>query len=177
MEGYIALSRATDAEGVILAQPFAPTLFKQGAAPYPTLLLKVLKGHVSQLQLERKLKELQHDNVVKLLKDDLYKCGCCNNELPASRFIRIEKSSEAYVKSIVDNILMLGACSVCFHCKVGFNELTCSVCEQSKPRNQFAKKKNETDYSESRWFTKRNHGSSRPIKTQFLFDNCFLVFE
>ena len=53
MEGYIALSRTTDVEGVILAQPFAPTLFKQGPAPYPTLLLQVLKGQVSQLELEK----------------------------------------------------------------------------------------------------------------------------
>ena len=44
MEGYIALSRVEDAEGLIIAQPFAPTLFQQGPAPYPTLLLEVLEG-------------------------------------------------------------------------------------------------------------------------------------
>ena len=49
MEGYIALSRVTDAEGLIIAQPFAPTFFQQGPAPYPTLLLQVQKGEVSQL--------------------------------------------------------------------------------------------------------------------------------
>ena len=43
MRGYIALSRAEDAEGLVIAEPFAPTLFQQGPAPFPTLLLEVLK--------------------------------------------------------------------------------------------------------------------------------------
>ena len=47
MEGYIAVSRVTSAEGLIIAQPFAPALFRQGPAPYPTLLLQVLKGKMS----------------------------------------------------------------------------------------------------------------------------------
>ena len=57
MEGYIALSRATSAEGVIIAQPFSPLLFGQGPAPYPTLLLQVLKGEVSQLEMDENCRQ------------------------------------------------------------------------------------------------------------------------
>ena len=57
MESYIALSRVTSAEGLIIAQPFAPTLFRQGPAPYPTLLLQVLKGEVSQLEMDEKCRQ------------------------------------------------------------------------------------------------------------------------
>ena len=32
MRGYIALSRAEDAEGLVIAEPFAPTLFQKGPA-------------------------------------------------------------------------------------------------------------------------------------------------
>ena len=68
MEGYIALSRVEDAEGLIIAQPFAPTLFQQGPAPYPTLLLEVLKGQVSQVDLDKRLHELQATNTTKFVE-------------------------------------------------------------------------------------------------------------
>ena len=42
MEAYIALSRATDAEGVLITRPFSPTLFRQKAQPFPTYLLELL---------------------------------------------------------------------------------------------------------------------------------------
>ena len=54
MRGCIALSRAEDAEGVVVAEPFAPTLFQQGPAPFPTLLLEVLKGRVKSTELEER---------------------------------------------------------------------------------------------------------------------------
>ena len=43
MRGYIALSRATDAEGLLISRPFPPKLFAQGPQPYPTLLMNVLQ--------------------------------------------------------------------------------------------------------------------------------------
>ena len=42
MEAYIALSRATDAEGVLITRPFPPKLFSQGAQPFPTYLSSIL---------------------------------------------------------------------------------------------------------------------------------------
>ena len=145
MEGYIALSRVTDAEGLIIAQPFAPTLFQQGPAPYPTLLLEVLKGKVSQLELEARLEEIEATRTTKLLKDSLYHCGCCDKELYASSFIRPEENSEAYLRNIIDKILMLGACSICLRCRSGLDEQICSLCEEVKDTSQFVKRMHWSD--------------------------------
>ena len=60
---------------MILAQPFAPALFRQGLAPYPTLLLQVLKGEVSQLELEEKLDEIENATPETRLKHMSFKCG------------------------------------------------------------------------------------------------------
>ena len=135
MEGYIALSRVEDAEGLIIAQPFAPTLFQQGPAPYPTLLLEVLKGKVAQMDLESRLDEIEAAKTTKLLKHAEFRCGSCDKDLPASRFIRPHKSSEAFLQSIINNILMVGACAVCMRCKVGIDEQMCFLCDEVKKRS------------------------------------------
>ena len=44
MRGYIALSRALAADGVLIPRPFAPTLFMQKEEPFPSLLLDTLLG-------------------------------------------------------------------------------------------------------------------------------------
>jgi hypothetical protein len=54
MRDYIALSRATDAEGVLIARPFSPLLFKLGPAPFPTLLLAFLQGKVTFTEVRDK---------------------------------------------------------------------------------------------------------------------------
>ena len=92
MEGYIALSRATSAEGVIIAQPFSALLFRQGPAPYPTLLLQVLKGQVAQHELAEKLEGIETADTGKLLKNLLFQCGKCGEELPCIKFVRLEKT-------------------------------------------------------------------------------------
>ena len=145
MEGYIALSRVEDAEGLIIAQPFAPTLFQQGPAPYPTLLLEVLKGQVSQLDLDKRLSELEATNTTKLLKQADFRCGSCDKDLPASRFIRPSQSSEAYVQSIINKILMSGACAVCMRCRVGIDEQMCFLCEEIKETKEFVKRVHYSD--------------------------------
>ena len=48
MKGCIALSRVTDADSLLIAQPFSPKLFAQGPQPFPTLLLKVLRNEVDE---------------------------------------------------------------------------------------------------------------------------------
>ena len=92
MEGYIAISRVASAEGLIIAQPFAPALFRQGPAPYPTLLLQVLIGEVSQLELEEKLDEIEKATPETLLKNMSFKCGVRAKDLAVSKFINQEKT-------------------------------------------------------------------------------------
>ena len=105
-----------------------------GPAPYPTLLLEVLKGHVSQLELEQRLDEIEATKTTKLLKEIRVRCGQCNEDLYPTSFIRPEKNSASFLKSIIENILMLGACRVCLRCKVGFDEQLCFLCEEIRER-------------------------------------------
>ena len=46
MRAYIAMSRTTDAEGLLILRPFSPTLFGQGSQPWPDLLMRVLQEAV-----------------------------------------------------------------------------------------------------------------------------------
>ena len=70
MKGYIALSRVTCAEDLLIAQPFSPALFQRGPQPWPTLLLHNLRGHVEESSLAEmcnEAKKAAQNNV--LLKD------------------------------------------------------------------------------------------------------------
>ena len=44
MLGYIALSRVTSADKLLIARPFNPLLFKLGPQPFPSLLFNTLEG-------------------------------------------------------------------------------------------------------------------------------------
>ena len=51
MRGYIALSRVTNADGVLIARPFPWKLFSQGTQPFPSLLLETLETDTSMTKL------------------------------------------------------------------------------------------------------------------------------
>ena len=96
MRDYIALSRATDAEGVLIARPFSPLLFKLGPAPFPTLLLAFLQGKVTATDVreewqkaETKKKEAPRQHT---LKDSPWTCGVCKKEKPGSDFYAVTQS-------------------------------------------------------------------------------------
>ena len=76
MRGYIALSRAEDAEGLVIAEPFAPTLFQQGPAPFPTLLLDVLEGKVKSTELDERCRSAAKKSPINWV-DQKYTCGTC----------------------------------------------------------------------------------------------------
>jgi hypothetical protein len=44
LKGYVGISRAKNAEDLLIAQPFAPMLFRQGPLPGPKLLVEFLRG-------------------------------------------------------------------------------------------------------------------------------------
>ena len=57
MRGYIALSRVTEAAGLLVAQPFNPMLFQSGQQAWPTLLFEHLLGNVPQAEFQRRCEE------------------------------------------------------------------------------------------------------------------------
>ena len=135
MRGYIALSRAEDAEGVVIAEPFAPTLFQQGHAPFPTLLLAVLKGSVKSTELQDRCRIASKKEKPNRLVDQKYTCGTCDKSLTWDHFVN-KKHVEDVAQSIVEDIISQGACAKCLMCK-GWEhfQAVCPVCNtmQAQP--------------------------------------------
>ena len=50
---HIALPRVTSADGLLMAQPFRPALFRAGPRAWPSSLFVLLQGLVSELQSRR----------------------------------------------------------------------------------------------------------------------------
>ena len=100
---------------------------------------------MSQLELEEKLEHIENARPDKLLKSMSFKCGACAQDVAVSKFIHMEKNPAAYLQSIIQDILMNGACSICLRCKLGIDVQTCVLCEQEKDRSEFAKRTDYTD--------------------------------
>ena len=47
----MSLVRLVSADGLLIARPFSPLLFMQGEQSFPTLLMKVLRGEVPELEV------------------------------------------------------------------------------------------------------------------------------
>ena len=133
MRGYIALSRAEDAEGLVIAEPFAPTLFQQGPAPFPTLLLDVLEGKVKSTELDERCRSAAKKEKPNKFVDQKYTCGTCEKSLLWTYFLN-KKEVEDVAQSIVDHIIMEGVCAKCLQCRgfEGFDKW-CPECEKEQP--------------------------------------------
>ena len=79
MRGYIALSRVTAADNMLLAQTFNPLLFRLGPQPFPSLLFRALQGEFDDMPEEAFIQicattEKQYKRQT-LLKEALWKCS------------------------------------------------------------------------------------------------------
>ena len=78
MRGYIALSRVKSADGLLIAQPFSPVLFRMGSPPWPTLLFDVLHGRVPRKELPTKCQETARtDKATAKIKECAWQCHLC----------------------------------------------------------------------------------------------------
>ena len=84
MRDYIALSRATEADGLLIARPFSPNLFQLGPQPFATLLLERLLGKVEDENLVKAWADaaaaMREATKNKRLKDTPFTCGVCGND-------------------------------------------------------------------------------------------------
>ena len=78
MKGYAALSRVVrEADGLLVAQPFSPLLFKIGAQPWPSLLFDVQRGRALLGDLDDRCEQAARaSKATKLLKqEDRQRCA------------------------------------------------------------------------------------------------------
>ena len=77
-KAYIGISRSTSADGLLLAQPFAPMLFRQGLLPGPTLQLRFQRGELNEDQLEKEWEKVTSRKRHSMaFKDVRWPCGRC----------------------------------------------------------------------------------------------------
>ena len=109
MRGYIGLSRATDAEGVLIARPFSPELFNLGPQPFATLLLETLQGRIPDdtLTIECDAAAKRQRNAKENRMDTRWTCATCTIEpktMTAKQFLAgliYEEEEEEQMAQIV----------------------------------------------------------------------------
>ena len=91
MLGYIALSRVTAADKLLIARPFNLLLFRLGPQPFPTLLFNTLEGafdNMPERAFIQKCGQIEHSAKEKqLLKNLHWTCSECNETLHQSLFL------------------------------------------------------------------------------------------
>ena len=81
LKNNIGIARVTSADGVLLAQPFAPMLFRQGPHKGPTLLMRFLRGELNEDQLEKEWDKVAAKKRGSMaFKDVRWPCGRCGKE-------------------------------------------------------------------------------------------------
>ena len=146
MRGYIALSRVTAADNMLVARTFNPLLFRLGPQPFPSLLFKVLHGHMDdmpEIAFIQLCKKTEAEYKAKpLLKDILWKCASCQKQLPWTDYFTGNKEKDWSVE-FEEQICRPGALRECRKCKPrqdNGNQQThsCALCKQNLPRDAYS---------------------------------------
>ena len=84
LKGYIIMSRVESANNIAIAQPFSPTLFRQGKLQNAELLLEVLCGEVNMKDLQNRWEQIEKQRQQRKykLEDQQWACGMCLRLLP-----------------------------------------------------------------------------------------------
>ena len=148
MRGYIALSRVTAADNMLIARTFNPLLFRLGPQPFPSLLFRALQGEMDNMpeeafiqlcaETEKKYKKKN------LLKDALWKCSSCQLQLPWTAYC-VQGSDKEWHQQYEDQICRPGALRECHKCnpnedarkKSQVQTHLCGLCKRDLPKEDF----------------------------------------
>ena len=147
MRGYIALSRATDAEGVLIARPFSPTLFKLGPQPFASLLLETLQGKITPQELPEKwssnaavVRDTPKQN---RLLEQPWLCGVCQDWKTGKEFIegfiKPDEEEFSWSRLILKRVLAPGPFRRCEDCEPVRRRCS-GLCGLDKPRKDFTER-------------------------------------
>ena len=157
MRGYIALSRVTSADGLLIAQPFSPLLFRMGPQAWASLLFAVLQGRVPLSERLARCEQAALESKATLkMKDQEWECGICREKKYWSDYFPVRadaKLDPAWNMNYSKYILQPGCLRECLTCTTdlrmdeGFHEVDevveethpCARCRQARPRAAFRK--------------------------------------
>ena len=139
MRGYIALSRPTDAEGILINRPFSPLLFKQGPQPYPNLLLKVLQNDVPLETIRKECNAIDNrkkadnkPNSSLLLRNVAWRCCKCQQTLRPEEFVSGIVHIQKWIEAYFEKIIAPGHLRRCKYCRHDDMDMICEICRRSQ---------------------------------------------
>ena len=149
LKGYIVMSRVESANNIAIAQPFSPTLFRQGRLRNAELLLEVLRGQVKADELPERWEaiETQRRQRQGKLADQKFVCGICVPPLPVNAYALVQETKHA--ESIQEWILKPGTSRCCRKCLRGekradagalVQTYLCKGCKKTRAMKYFTKK-------------------------------------
>ena len=160
MRGYIAISRVTAADNMLIARSFSPLLFRLGAPPFPSLLFQALNGEMDDMKEQEFIQicmETERDSKAKmLLKDALWKCsGPCGKELLWDAYFVADKQDNKWQILFEKRICRPGALRKCRRCDPNADNK--GLTKETHPCDLCGLRQSQEEYARSVW----HHKSSR----------------
>ena len=115
-KSYVCMSRVRKADDILVAQAFAPALFRQGMMVGPHLLLQRLRGDISQDAVREAwaAADLEYSKIERKFVFQSWKCGQCKSMLPADQYGVSSGPARIY-----DAVLSKGMWRRCISCVAG----------------------------------------------------------
>ena len=119
LRAYCSMSRTCTAQTLLVMQPFAPMLFRQGPLPGPQLMMEFWHGRLAAEGVEAawKTAEASHSSAKYHLEDIAWPCGICKEELLPSHYGVTTKTDHRSLDQYWERIMVPGEWHICMKCK------------------------------------------------------------
>ena len=155
LRAYCTMSRTCTAETLLVMQPFAPMLFRQGELPGPHLIMEYWHGRISNDDLRSAWKnaELSKEKAKNRLEDIQWPCSICRNELDPAQYGVSSKNDRQYSSHYWNRVIAPGEWRICMNCKgqlrgekknEGNDSYECRACHRDLPEKNFSTERLET---------------------------------
>jgi hypothetical protein len=144
LRSYCTMSRTCTAKTLLVMQPFAPMLFRQGELAGPHLMMEFWHGRLAAEDVKAAWKsaETSQGKAKNRLEDILWPCSMCKKDLESSCYGVAQKRDHRFLAHYWQRIMVPGEWRVCMNCKgtlrgAAFTDYECRACHQELPVDRF----------------------------------------
>ena len=147
LRSYCTMSRTCTANTLLVMQPFAPMLFRQGELPGPHLMMEFWHGRLAakDVQAAWKSAEAAQELTHKRLEDVLWPCSICKKELGFSHYGVSPKGDKRFLNDYWRRVMLPGEWRICLNCKGTlrgacggkFTTYECKACHEELSEEHF----------------------------------------
>ena len=147
LRAYCTMSRTCTAKTLLVMQPFAPMLFRQGELPGPHLMMDFWHGRLAAEDLKAAWKsaEAAQDKAKNGLEDVHWPCCICKKDLPPLHYGVCPKTDDRgrFPEHYWRRIMVPGEWRMCMNCKAQlrcgkYSEYECRACHRELPEDHFS---------------------------------------